>query len=122
MSNDAANLAEDIKWNEHGLVPAIAQDWRTGEVLMLAWMSRESLELTVREFSLLEYLARSPGRVFTRAQILERVWDFDFDPTTNIVDAYIRRLRQKLGEHRDRIETVRGVGYRLRAEAPNDAD
>ena len=49
MSNDTANFAEDIKWNEHGLVPAIAQDWQTGEVLMLAWMNRESLELTLSE-------------------------------------------------------------------------
>jgi len=74
----------------------------------------EVLELTAREFSLLEYLARSPGRVYTRTQILEQVWNYDFDPSTNIVDVYIRRLRQKLGDHRDCVETVRGVGYRLR--------
>ncbi len=74
------------------------------------------LELTAREFSLLEYLARSPGRVYTRTQILERVWNYDFDPSTNIVDVYIRRLRQKLGDHRYCLETVRGVGYRLRKE------
>jgi phosphoribosyl-AMP cyclohydrolase len=49
MNNDKANPAQDIKWNEQGLVPAIAQDWRTGEVLMLAWMNRESLELTLNE-------------------------------------------------------------------------
>ena len=49
MSKDATDLARDIKWNEHGLVPAIAQDWQTGEVLMLAWMNRESLELTISE-------------------------------------------------------------------------
>ncbi len=76
----------------------------------------EPIELTAREFSLLEYLARSPGRVYTRTQILERVWDYDFDPSTNIVDVYIRRLRQKLGAHRDCLETVRGVGYRLRRD------
>lgn len=74
------------------------------------------LVLTAREFSLLEYLARSPGRVYTRTQILERVWNYDFDPSTNIVDVYIRRLRQKLGHHRDCLETVRGVGYRLRKQ------
>jgi two-component system OmpR family response regulator len=79
------------------------------------------LTLTAREFSLLEYLARSPGRVFTRTQILERVWGLDFDPGTNVVDAYVRRLRQRLEEHRGCIETVRGVGYRWRAErAEND--
>jgi phosphoribosyl-AMP cyclohydrolase len=49
MNNDKANPAQDIKWNEQGLVPAIAQDWQTGEVLMLAWMNRESLELTLNE-------------------------------------------------------------------------
>ena len=49
MSSDTAKLAQDIKWNEQGLVPAIAQDWQTGEVLMLAWMNRESLELTLSE-------------------------------------------------------------------------
>tara|TARA_R110001599_G_scaffold353459_1_gene592443 strand:+ start:146736 stop:147140 length:405 start_codon:yes stop_codon:yes gene_type:complete len=49
MSNDTADLVEEIKWNEHGLVPAIAQDWQTGEVLMLAWMNRESLALTLSE-------------------------------------------------------------------------
>jgi phosphoribosyl-AMP cyclohydrolase len=49
MKNDKANPAQDIKWNEQGLVPAIAQDWQTGEVLMLAWMNRESLELTLNE-------------------------------------------------------------------------
>jgi two-component system OmpR family response regulator len=75
-----------------------------------------ALTLTAREFALLEYLVRSPGRVFTRTQILERVWGLDFDPGTNIVDAYIRRLRQRLEEHRGRIETIRGVGYRWRAE------
>jgi two-component system, OmpR family, response regulator len=74
----------------------------------------EELELTAREFSLLEYLARSPGRVYTRTQILEQVWNYDFDPSTNIVDVYIRRLRQKMGQHRDFLDTVRGVGYRLR--------
>jgi len=76
----------------------------------------EELELTPREFSLLEYLARSPGRVYTRTQILAQVWSYDFDPSTNIVDVYIRRLRQKLGDHRDCLETVRGVGYRMRRD------
>ncbi len=75
-----------------------------------------TLELTAREFTLLEYLARSPGRVYTRTQILEHVWHYDFDPSTNIVDVYIRRLRQKLEDERDCIETVRGVGYRLRRD------
>jgi len=79
-----------------------------------ASVSGEALELTAREFSLLELLARSPGRVFTRTQILDRVWDYSFDPQTNLVDVYVKRLRQHLGEaSRDCIETVRGVGYRF---------
>ncbi len=73
------------------------------------------VELTAREFALLEMLVRSPGRVFSRTQILDRVWDYDFDPQTNLVDVYVRKLRAHLGpDHRDRIETVRGVGYRFR--------
>jgi two-component system OmpR family response regulator len=78
-------------------------------------LGREKVELTVREFSLLELLMRSPGRVFTRTQILEHVWGYDFDPQTNVVDVYVRRLRGKVDVTPDAplIETVRGVGYRL---------
>lgn len=77
-----------------------------------------SVELTPREFSLLEYLLRSPGRVYPRTQILEHVWGYDFDPTTNLVDVTIRRLRKKIDPDGERgtIETVRGVGYRVKAE------
>ena len=74
------------------------------------------IELTKREFNLLELLMRSPGRVFTRTQILEHVWGYDFDPQTNVVDVYIRRVRKKIDPSSEEslIETVRGVGYRLR--------
>ena len=73
------------------------------------------VELTPREFGLLEYLMRSPGRVLTRTQILEHVWGYDFDPQTNLVDVYIQRIRKKLagGGTEPPIETVRGVGYRI---------
>jgi len=75
------------------------------------------VELTAREFNLLEYLMRGAGRVYTRTQILEHVWNYDFDPQTNLVDVYIRRIRKKIqGSNNDAeelIETVRGVGYRL---------
>ncbi|MBT8481414.1 MAG: response regulator transcription factor [Myxococcales bacterium] len=76
----------------------------------------ESIELTAREFNLLELLMRSPGRVFTRTQMLEHVWGYDFDPQTNVVDVYIRRVRKKidLPSPESLIETVRGVGYRMR--------
>lgn len=74
----------------------------------------EKIELTPREFSLLEYIMRTPGRVFTRTQILEHVWGYDFDPQTNIVDVCIQRVRKKiLDEDAKLIETVRGVGYRF---------
>jgi two-component system, OmpR family, response regulator len=78
-------------------------------------LGKEKVELTAREFSLLELLMRSPGRVFTRTQILEHVWGYDFDPQTNVVDVYVRRLRSKVDVDPDAqlIETVRGVGYRM---------
>jgi len=77
------------------------------------------IDLTSREFSLLEYLMRSPGQVFTRSQILEHVWGYDFDPTTNVVDVCIRRLRAKIATDdagaagASPIESVRGTGYRF---------
>ncbi len=79
-------------------------------------VGENTIDLTVREFSLLELLIRSPDRVYTRTQILEHVWGYDFDPQTNIVDVYIRRLRNKIDITPDvqTIETVRGVGYRLK--------
>ena len=80
----------------------------------------ETVDLTGREFNLIEYLMRSPNRVFTRTQILEHVWGYDFDPSTNVVDVCIQRIRKKissLGVTEDGgspIESVRGVGYRFR--------
>ena len=76
------------------------------------------IELTAREFSLLEHLMRTPGRVYTRTQLLEHVWGYDFDPETNLVDVNIRRLRKKVDDESPAplIETVRGVGYRIRKQ------
>ena len=72
--------------------------------------------LTVREFALLTYLLRSPGQTFSRAQICEHVWNYHFDPGTNLVDVYVQHLRKKLGDLGPiLIETIRGVGYRVRA-------
>lgn len=78
----------------------------------------DSIVLAPREFSLLEYLMRSPGRVFTRSQILEHVWGYGFDPQTNLVDVCMQRLRSKIdrGDSSSFIETVRGIGYRFRKE------
>lgn len=69
------------------------------------------VELSAREFALAHELLTHAGQVLTREQLLSRVWGYDFDPGSNVVDVYIRYLRRKLGA--DRIETVRGVGYRL---------
>ncbi len=73
----------------------------------------QELKLTLREFDLLEYLMRKPGVVFTREALLQSVWGWDFDGGSRTVDVHVQTLRQKLGDHADRIETVRGVGYRL---------
>ena len=78
------------------------------------------VELTAREFALLTYLLRSPGQTFTRAQICEHVWNYHFDPGTNLIDVYVQHLRKKLGDIGPAlIETVRGVGYRARATTPS---
>jgi DNA-binding response OmpR family regulator len=80
-----------------------------------------SMELTSREFSLLEYLMRSAGTTFTRAQILQQVWGYDFDPSTNVVDVCIKRIRAKLADMdpeastQTLIESIRGAGYRFRS-------
>jgi len=71
-----------------------------------------TVELSAREFTLLETFLRYPGQVMSRQQLLDRVWGYDYDPGSNVVDAYVRRLRSKLGG--DRLETVRGMGYRLK--------
>ncbi len=78
--------------------------------------NQQLVELTTREFNLLEYLMRSPGRVFTRTQILEHVWGYDFNPNTNLVDVCIQRIRKKLDRlgGSNCIESVRGVGYCFR--------
>ncbi len=77
------------------------------------------ISLTPREFSLLEHLLRSPGRVLTRVEICERVWDYNFDPGTNLVEVYIQRLRKKVDGNAavKLIETIREVGYRIKPQA-----
>ena len=70
--------------------------------------------LSAREFALLAYLMRHPGQVLSREQILNGVWGYTFDPRSNLVDVYIGYLRRKLGDAGEAIETVRGMGYRLR--------
>ena len=79
----------------------------------------EEIELQPREFSLLEYLMRHTGRTVTKTMILEHVFDYSFDPQTNVVDVLVHRLRAKIDPDRTRLHTIRGVGYVLRpAPAP----
>jgi DNA-binding response OmpR family regulator len=86
-----------------------------------------ALDLTFKEFELLKYLAQHPGRVFTRAQLLQEVWGYDYYGGTRTVDVHVRRLRAKLGaEHEQLIGTVRHVGYKFVTQPisalPEDAD
>jgi two-component system OmpR family response regulator len=84
---------------------------------------RVVVELTAKELALLEYFMRRPGEVLTRSRIIEHVWDFGYDGDSNVVDVYVRYLREKIDRpfRRDTIETVRGSGYRLRDEPRDDA-
>ena len=85
-----------------------------------AWRGRSELQLSPKEFALLEFFLRHPGSVLTRTQLIESVWDFAYDGTSNVVDQYVNYLRRKVdvpfGRHD--IETVRGMGYRLRQAEP----
>jgi len=85
----------------------LALDLRTRR----ATVGDRTVDLSAREFALAEEFLRHPDQVLSREQLLSRVWGFDFDPGSNVVDVYVRYLRGKLGA--ERIETVRGMGYRL---------
>ncbi|NCD20507.1 MAG: response regulator transcription factor, partial [Actinobacteria bacterium] len=76
-----------------------------------AHVQGRTVDLTSREFALAEVLLRNAGQVLTREQLLSHVWGFDFDPSSNVVDVYVRHLRRKLGQ--ERITTLRRMGYRL---------
>lgn len=89
------------------------------ETTYTAKIRGNSLDLTFKEFELLKYLAQHPGRVFTRAQLLQEIWGYDYFGGTRTVDVHIRRLRSKLGpEFESVIGTVRNVGYRFTVQAP----
>ena len=100
-----------------------AGEIRTGEVTIdestyTARLKGNVLDLTFKEFELLKYLAQHPGRVFTRAQLLQEIWGYDYFGGTRTVDVHIRRLRSKLGpEFEAIIGTVRNVGYRFTVDA-----
>ncbi|WP_322750438.1 MULTISPECIES: response regulator transcription factor [unclassified Frankia] len=89
-------------------------DLSVDETTYSAKLRGRPLELTFKEFELLKYLAQHPGRVFTRAQLLQEVWGYDYYGGTRTVDVHVRRLRAKLGpEHESMIGTVRHVGYKF---------
>ncbi len=104
----AASAADDIP-----------DEIRTGDLVVdeatyTARVSGRALDLTYKEFELLKFIAQHPGRVFTRAQLLQEVWGYDYFGGTRTVDVHVRRLRAKLGaEHEALIGTVRNVGYRF---------
>lgn len=85
----------------------------------LARRGQRKIELTEREFRLLDFLLRSAGRVCSRMMILEKVWDYNFDPGSNLVDVYIRKLRDKIDTEGEPklLHSVRGVGYVIREPA-----
>lgn len=95
------------------------EEIRSGDLVIeestyTARLRNRALDLTFKEFELLKYLAQHPGRVFTRAQLLQEVWGYDYFGGTRTVDVHVRRLRAKLGpEHESLIGTVRNVGYRF---------
>ena len=112
-----------------------APDWGGGRcedvlslgALSLDFQARELLvdgapvALTMREFDLLAYMMRHPGVVLSREKLLQNVWGWDFGGGSRTVDMHVLTLRQKLGEHADAVETVRGVGYRLVGSRPGDS-
>ena len=97
---------------------------RAGELVIdettyTARLRGRPLDLTYKEFELLKFLAQHPGRVFTRAQLLQEVWGYDYFGGTRTVDVHVRRLRAKLGtEHEPLIGTVRNVGYKFVRQPP----
>jgi two-component system, OmpR family, response regulator len=95
-----------------------AGDLRLDPAARLAWRGETELELTARELSLLEFLIRRQGVVVSKRTILDHVWDYDFEGDPNIVEVYVRRLRNKLDRPygRSSIATLRGSGYRLTAD------
>jgi two-component system OmpR family response regulator len=95
-------------------------DLRLDPAAHRAWRGDQELDLSAKEFALLELFMRRPGLTLSRTQLLDGAWDMAFESRSNVVDVYVRYLREKIDRPfgRDSIETIRGVGYRLRANAP----
>jgi two-component system, OmpR family, response regulator len=93
-------------------------DLRLDPALHRVWRGEDELDLSAKEYALLELFMRRPGQTLSRLQLLEGAWDISFESRSNLVDVYVRYLREKVDRPYDResIETVRGVGYRLRED------
>jgi heavy metal response regulator len=100
--------------------PAVLQvaDLSLDPTRRAVFRSGRKIDLTAKEFALLDYLMRNPGRVLTRTMIAEHVWDYDFDSMTNVIDVYVNYLRKKIDSSQGLklIHTIRGVGYMLKAD------
>jgi DNA-binding response OmpR family regulator len=80
------------------------------------YRNNNSVELTTKEFAILEYFLRNKGRILTKSQIAEHVWNYEFDYQSNIIEVYIRYLRKKIDDDYEKklIHTIRGVGYKIK--------
>jgi two-component system OmpR family response regulator len=94
----------------------VVGDLRLDPASRRAWRGEEEIRLSPKEFALLEAFMRRPGQVLTRLQLLEHAWDFAYEHRSNVVDVYVRYLRERIDRpfETESIETIRGVGYRLR--------
>ena len=104
-----------------GRLPTIkVHDLELDPATQVARRGGETISLSVREFAMLELFARHPGHVFHRDRLIDKLWNADFSPESNIVEVYVRNLRRKIdgGRRNGLIQTVRGSGYRLRADPP----
>ncbi|MDH3189920.1 MAG: response regulator transcription factor [Acidimicrobiia bacterium] len=101
--------------NGRNPVPIEVGDLRIDPGQRRLWRGEEEIELTTRQFDVLEFLMRRAGQVLSKLEILDGVWEYEFDGDPNIVEVYIRRLRTRIDEPfgRHSIETIRGAGYRL---------
>jgi len=105
---------------DRAVAPAAVGDLRIDPARRRAWRGDSELTLTAREFDVLALLVRRAGQVLSKAEILDAVWDSDFEGDPNVIEVYVRRLRRKVDEPfgRRSIETVRGAGYRMVGDAP----
>lgn len=100
---------------------------RSGDLILdtvshLAYRQGREIELTTKEYALLEYMMRNKNRILSRSTITQHVWKHNFDPESNIIDVYVKRLRSKIEKEGDKplIQSIRGVGYRLRELSADD--